>query len=229
MPIKRKYTGMKYGKSKAYRRKRFLSRLYKRRVAMRKQIVSINRTPISYTREIPFNNIIITTGTNWVAFARSFSVSLLPNFSDFSGLFDQYRIRCIVAKFRLVQPPEASNTPATSQFYPDIYVIVDHDDDTVPTSVDTVLQYGKCKRGVLKPNFWFKYRFYPTAALQLYRTATTTAYAPAKNGMFLDLNQSDTPYYGIKGIVSNEAAGLTTAPIGIEFHAVLVVQFKNSR
>lgn len=101
--------------------------------------VSINRRPIAYSREIPFNNILIPTGGNKVFFAQTFAANLLPNLTDFTGLFDQYRIRAVTCKFRLIQPPEATNTPATSQFYPDIYLAVDHDDAAVPTAVDDVL------------------------------------------------------------------------------------------
>lgn len=226
MPFKRKRSSRTPRFSSMRRLRRYRP---KRRVMARKAIASINRAPISYTREIPLNNLTIGTGSNWMAFASAFTVSQLPNLTEFNSLFDCYRIRCIIAKWRLVQPPEAQNTPATSQFYPDIYVTVDHDDATVPTSVDYVLQYGKCKRGLLRPNRWFRYKFYPTAALQLYRTATTTAYAPAKNSMWLDLTQTDTPYYGLKGIISNEASGLTTANLNIEYHITMVVQFKSSR
>lgn len=192
-------------------------------------IPSINRSPISYTREIPLNNLTIPIGDNKCFFASSFGVSAIPQIAEFTALFDQYRIRGVIAKFRLVQPPEATNTAATSQFYPDIYVTVDHDDAATPTTVDQILQYGKCKRGILRPNRYFTYRFFPTAALQLYRSATTTAYAPAKNSMWMDLAQTDMPYYGLKGCVSNEAAGVATAAIAIEYHIVMRVQFKNSR
>lgn len=229
MAIKRKYTGAKYGKSKRFRRMRFLRKLWSRPVPPRKAIVNINRNPISYTREIPLNNLNIPIGSNWIGFSNYFTIANLPNLTEFTGLFDQYRIRTVIMKFRLVNPPEGAAVTAPSQFYPDIYVTVDHDDNVTPTSVDSVLQYGKCKRGVLRPNQWFTYKCHPTPALQLYRTATTTAYAPAKSTMWLDLAQTDCPFYGIKGIISNEASGVVNATLAIECHIVMYVQFKNSR
>lgn len=225
MPVKRKRSLWWYLRRGKKRRTVFRKRS---RVPMRK-IVSINKGAISYTCEIPLNNYLIPLGDNKVFFAQSYAISAIPNYAEFTALFDQYRIRRVIVKFRLIQPPEASNTPATSQFYPDIGVTVDHDDATTPTSVDQILQYGKCKRGILRPNRWFTYRFYPTAALQLYRSVTTTAYAPARNSMWMDLAQVDMPYYALKGFVSNEAAGVTTAPIGIEVRLVMTAQFKNSR
>lgn len=225
MPFYRKKRGFKK-RGGMRRRPKMLGR---RRFAPKKRIASINRSPISYTREVPLANLQISTGQNKVFFAYQFQLDQLPNISDFQGLFDQFRIRCIIIKFRLVQPPEAGNTPATSQFYPDIYVTVDHDDSTVPTLVEDVLQYGKCKRGILKPNYWFKYRLFPTTAQQLYRTGTTTAYAPLRNKQWIDLAYPNTPYYALKGVVSNEAAGVTTAPLAIEVHQIMTVQFKGSR
>lgn len=200
-----------------------------RRARPAKGPVSINKHAISYTREVPLNNLVITTGNNKVFFGYSFGLDQLPNYQEFSALFDQFRIRRVMMKFRLVQPPEASNTPATSQFFPDIYTTVDHDDASVPGDIDTVLSYGKCKRGILKPNYWFRYACYPTCAMQLYRTGTTTAYAPMKNGAWIDLGYPNTPYYAVKGAISNEAAGVTSAPLNIEVHLVMTVQFKNTR
>lgn len=198
-------------------------------VGAKKMFANINRVPISYSREIPYNNLVLTTGNNKIFFGYAMSLDGMPNYSEFTSLFDVYRIKGVTFKFRLIQPPEAQNTPATSQFYPDIGVTVDHDDANAPTLVEDVLQYGKCKRGILRPNRWFKYRCHPTPAIQLYRTSTTTAYAPAKNSMWLDLAYVNTPYYGIKGFISNEAAGLTTAPLAVEVRVIYYVQFKNSR
>lgn len=224
---KRKWTSR--GKPRSYTKRPRYSRRRPRKVGFKRYIPSINKTPISYTREIPNNNLQITTGSNWMSWATTFSAGTLPNITEFSNLFDVYRIRRVTIKLRLVQPPEATNTPATSQFYPDVYVTVDHDDATIPPSVDSVLQYGKCKRGVLRPNRWFTYSFYPTTSIQLYRGPTTTGYAPMKNGAWLDLAYTDVPYYGLKGVISNEAAGVTTAALAVEYHTVYTIQFKNNR
>lgn len=222
---KRKFSSRRRSVGRKRRRTRFKGK----RVPPKRAILAINKHPLSYIREIPANNLTIPLGDNKLYFANSFAIGALPNIAEFTPLFDQYRIRYIIAKFRLVAPPEANAVTAQSQFYPDIYVTVDHDDAVTPTAVDQVLQYGKCKRGILRPNRWFKYKFYPTAALQLYRSATTTAYAPAKNSMWMDLANTDMPYYGLKGVISNEASGVTVAPIAIEYHLVYCAQFRNCR
>lgn len=217
-------------KKRRVRRRRFARRMPRiSRTTPKRMLSNINKHPISYIREVPFNNIQIPIGGNKVFFAYYFALTNLPNYTEFTNLFDQYRIKCAIIKFRLINPPEATNTPASSQFYPDIYVTVDHDDATLPTAVDDILQYGKCKRGILRPNTWFKYKCYPTPAIQLYRSGTQTAYAPARNSMWLDLAYTDTPYYAIKGVVSNEAAGIVTSALTVEVHVTYIVHFKNSR
>lgn len=229
MPVKRKFTP-KYGKSKAFRRKRFFSRMWRTRVTPRKMIANINRTPIRYSREFSFPNLVLSAGTQRVFNSYYFTISQLPNYAEFTPLFDQYRIRTVILKVRLVSPPEANNTPILQQYYPDIACTVDHDDNNTVTDMETLWQYGKCKRGILKPNLWFTYKCHPTAALQLYRTATTTAYAPAKSTMWMDLAQTDMPYYGIKvGVDATSIGSAQSFNMQIEVHCVMVCEFKNAR
>lgn len=205
-------------------------RISRRRVGIRKMIPNINRTPIRYTREIIFPNLLIIPTTVNVFNSYYFTISQLNNYTEFTPLFDQYRIRTVIMKFRLIAPPEANNTPVNQQYYPDIACTVDHDDNNTVTSMETLWQYGKCKRGILRPNSWFTYRCHPTAAIQLYRTTTTTAYAPAKSTMWMDLAQTDMPYYGVKvGIDASSIGSNQTFNLQIEVHAIMVADFKSSR
>lgn len=193
-------------------------------------IANINNTPIRYSREFSFPNLVILATNTAVYNSYYFTISQLPNYAEFTPLFDQYRIRTIVMKFRLIAPPEANNTTLTQQYYPDIAVTVDHDDNATVTAIETIWQYGKCKRGILRPNEWFVYKCHPTAALQLYRTAATTAYAPAKNTMWMDLAQNDMPYYGVKtAIDASSIGGGQTANLSIEVHCVMTCEFKSVR
>ena len=127
----------------------------------------------------------------------------------------------------MVAPPEASTTDLRQQYYPDIGVTVDHDDNNLPTSLDYIQQYGKCKTGVLRPNQWFKYKCHPTTNIQLYRSATT-GYAIGKNTLWLDVNQLDIPYYGVKSYIDAGAMGNQTVTYNFEGKAYVVWEFKNS-
>ena len=74
----------------------------------------------------------------------SFRLSDLANYTSFTDLFDQYRINKVTMKVRLISPPEDAATVNTT-FYPDFYVTLDHDDLTVPSGAEYMLQYAKMK------------------------------------------------------------------------------------
>lgn len=194
------------------------------------RIANICRTPIRYSREVVLANIEHFSTISNVFVAQTFTLANhLTNYTEFTAMFDQYRLRSVVYKVRMMRPPEAASTGANSQYYPDIYVTVDHDDSTVPTSVNEIQQYGKCKSGILKPNYWFKYKCYPTAAMQLYRTATSTAYAPLKNNTWIDCSYTDVPFYGIKVGIDCTSFGAPTSNQYYEVRCYMTWEFKNSR
>ena len=84
-------------------------------------------------------NVNIPLGSNAVYNAWFFTIGAhLPGYNRFTSLFDQYRLKTVVLKVRMLQPPEASSTTGTQQYYPDIYMTVDHDDSNVPTATDDV-------------------------------------------------------------------------------------------
>lgn len=213
--------------------RRSARRRYKNRGQGRSQLskyVRFGRIPTRYGCETAIANINIPIGSSAVYNAWYFTLGAhLPGYTRFTGLFDQYRLYSVTFKMRMLQPPEATGTTGNQQFYPDVYCTVDHDDNNVPTDTDYVRKYGKCKSGILVPNKWFTYKCHPTAAIQLYRTATTTSYAPAPMGIFLDLNQTDTPYYGIKTAVDASALTAQTSAWFFEVRAYLEWDFKNTR
>lgn len=228
MPIyKRKRS---YGRRARRVKPRVGRRMFRSRRIVPRKAVNINRTPVRYSKETSVGNITIPSGTNSTTIAYFFTLAAwLSNYTEFTPLFDQYRLRRVIMKFRLVPPSEANNTPTTLQFYPDIAVTVDHDDANTPTTIDEIKQYGKCKTGVLQPNTWFTYRCYPTASMQLYRTATTTGYAPLKNNQWLDLGYTDIPYYGIKVGVDYSSLGTLAANAAVEVRVHMTWEFKSAR
>ena len=70
--------------------------------------------------------------------------------SEFTNLFDQYRLNKVVHKVWLSIDPSAQ--AAATSFYPRMFWVIDHDDAAVPSTVDELRQYGNCKTAVLKPD-----------------------------------------------------------------------------
>ena len=98
----------------------------------------------------------------------------LTDLQKYIDLFQFYRINTITVRVRLRSNPNAvttlnSGTMMNFNFYPDIYICVDHNDSQTPTAPENFLQQGdKVKVGLLKPDSWVYYRFHPTPQTLLY-------------------------------------------------------------
>lgn len=223
-----------YRKKRTYRRRpitrrrRFIRRIRRPRIP---RSLNINKSVCRYAREIPIStNLTIPSGSTFATYGYYFDLTgWLPNSTEFTVLFDQYRLRSVIFKMRLVSPPEANNTPVTLQYYPDVVISVDHDDATAPTTVDELRQFGKSKCGILKPNSWFKYKCYPTTSIQMYTTPTTSGYAPARNKQWIDLAYPNVRYYGLKIALDCTSLGTLANTLVVEARAYMVWEFKNSR
>lgn len=138
--------------------------------------------------------------------ALSFNLSQLPNYTEFTALFDQYRIN----KIKVTMYPHADNsqTPvnATNDFIPLIAFCTDTDDSTAPASVDELNQrsnvrYTKFNKPI---SIWIK----PHVDTEIYRSAVTTGYGNIANA-WIDSASSDIPHYGLKwAIMGDSETGL---------------------
>ena len=219
-PYKRRRTASRKpkatGRRKAYRRMRMA----------RRTTPSLNRSVVSYGREISGNNLTILSGTNSVFATYTFTLAQsLPNYAELTNVFDQYRIVYVIAKFRLIAPPEATNTPLLQQFFPDIACAVDHDDSAAATSMNALYEYGKCKTGILKPGVWFTYKCRPTALSSIYR-GVTSAYSVTPGKTWIDAAYTDVPHYGLKVGVDASSVSLQTTAWGIQTKFYTKVEFK---
>jgi len=194
---------------------------------------------MSISRPAATAAITITGGAaNSAAGAISFTLADLSNYTEYTALFDQYRIRRVQVSFRMCQDPESYtqlNTTSAgnaNNFYPDIYTTVDHDDTTAPAYAD-IMQYDKLKTGLLSPRRWFTYTCHPTPNLQVYRGVATTGYAMASSKLWLDCAQADIPHYGVKYYI--DCATITGGGnnllqnMKIEYRVKMWCQFKNQR
>ena len=93
--------------------------------------------------------------------AYNFSLSDLPNSTEFTSLYDMYKINCVVLRFIPQQTQSVSigsinNPNASARFFS----AIDYNDGAAPTSLDDLRQYQSCrmtpilrthKRVVFKP------------------------------------------------------------------------------
>lgn len=225
--------GKKYSKRRAYPRKR---RAYKKR-PMGKISRSVGSRPHLFTRlgnrTLIYNNGTTTlsyvnndsgfalgtqfndtiTGTYGVGFSHIFRLSQMPGYTDFTSLFDKYKICKIVytIMFQCNQAPING-----SSVLPILHLVSDDDDNTIPSGLGELQQRSGCKRRVLGNTVVFKYTFRPKVASAVYNTPVSTAYAI--KGGYINSDYSDVPHYGIKGLINNlmmttnNSIGITIEP-----------------
>lgn len=165
-----------------------------------------------------------------IAVAHSFSLSQLPNYSEFTALFDQYKITGAKLTYTPattvgVSDPTVANAAVNG--YSRIHSVIDYDDTNTPTSEDQLLEYGSHKSS---PPFKVHTRYLKPKMLQeIYRSAISTAYAPRSN-TFIDMSAPDVPHYGVKVWCSapNTALGIQGS-ITYKVYLTLYFVCKNTR
>lgn len=159
----------------------------------------------------------------------NFQFNDLLGSGEFASLFDRYRLEKVVMTFQLVNNPNAGyypnvigtvNTNAvtsyvnSTNFYPKMWYIADHDDDTAEAIVTMKERVGvKCR--ILQPNKTIKIVVKPAVAAMVYQTAIATGYGPKWN-QWIDMTHSTVPHYGLKVAFDTNALDPTdTAPFRV--------------
>lgn len=174
--------------------------VYQRRGSYRPRGFSLNTHHFS---RFSAANTLDMTGTEQ-PLSFEFKLSDLYTYSEFTSLFDKYRLDKAVVYIQMISNPDAAmntnvtNTYNSNNWYPKMWYINDHD-DSATTSVAAIKERVGVKCCVMRPNKVKKIVVKPACAVQLYRTATTTGYGP-KYGQFIDMANSDVPHYGLKTV-----------------------------
>jgi len=134
------------------------------------------------------NFATITNSTTVDTFgALTLSLTNLPNYAEFVGLFDEYRI--IQLTFRI-------SPLSTTQVSPPFYTAIDPDDGAVPSSTDDLRQFDTLR--IVPAGIFFERTFTPKFSIAAY-TGTFTGYANASPyNMWLDTASTTIQHYGIK-------------------------------
>lgn len=131
--------------------------------------------------------------------AYSFQLNQLPEYTEFTKLFDYYRIKCVVLKLIPVSIQTMVNGPTSdtnSSYCPMVYTSVDTNDATTPISETEILQRLDCKTF---PMTKFKtFKIYPKAQNPVYRDSVGNAYGEEKKTKWINSDYPDVDYYGFK-------------------------------
>ncbi len=178
----------------------------------RQQIITITRT---VKKAELFVGNVETTG------AYAFALSDLPGYTDFTSLFDQYRIAQITARF--IPGVSLFGASTTTTDVPDLHTAIDYDDASAPASVDTLRQMSTHQ---VTPNQQYVERvFTPRFAVAAYSGAFTS-YAQSRPGQWIDSNSPSVEHYGIKqGLTAVSVASGSYLLYNLE--CTYVIQLRN--
>ena len=187
-----------------YRRKpkRKYKRYYKRRQMVQrpiKQNIHFFKRTHSEEHDIkPSNGILFVANT--MAITGAFQLSYLPNYSDFTNLFDEYRIVGISIKWIFT----ANNANYISQNtnnidavcgLPLLHYCIDTNSASPAATINAMREYNTYKvRRLDKP---CKVYIRPSVASAVYDSAATWGYTSTRKP-WIDTSTPTVDYYGIK-------------------------------
>lgn len=176
------------------RRKTFKRRGFRRSRRLFRRVYSFSRWAAT-----PTNLSLTATATGR---AETFSLDQLVSPSDFTTLYDRYRITTVVMYIQLISNPDSNSylnqTSISNQanWYPKLWYAADYDDSATPAKTD-LQQYQNVKCVILQPNKRLKLVVRPAILVEAYRSSVLTSYCP-KWRQWVDMVQTDTPHYGLK-------------------------------
>lgn len=164
------------------------------------------KTPNYHHFKRSFKKIDISIVGSAYGLGYAFRFNELPNSTEFSSLFEQYRLDSVKIKF--FYSIDAVTTNAGSNGF--LYYFLDMNDANNPSSVNEFyetnykqLPLTKCD-GTKQANIYFR----PRVSNEVYRSLTTTSYATPNKNPWLDLSYTDVPHFALKiGWDGNASSG----------------------
>lgn len=215
MPLKRTYR-RKPRRTFRKRRSRKMV-MYKR---PRQQIFSFKRSVDASNWSLDATSQVFYKGF-------AFSLSDVPNVTEFTSLFDQYRILAVKVtfypEFTQFQPPATTGWPAS-----EFYSVIDYDDAGLPTSLDELNQFSTVKRQYFSRPItrYFKPQIICKGVLT--STSTNDGYFLVGRKRWLDMATPQISYLGLKCAISFNSGVARPASI-VRVRYIYYFQCKNVR
>lgn len=144
---------------------------------------------------------------NGLFLARNYAYQfdMLQQSSEFTELFDNYKITMIELRIQMVNNPQSAanlnqwvqtnlSTFPLTNWYPKLWWVIDHDGGSTET-LGTMRERQGVRCRILQPNKEIVIRFRPKVNTLTYKTATTQGYAP--KSIKLDMADASVPHYGV--------------------------------
>lgn len=167
-----------------------------------------------------YNENYFSTGTAGPTLAGlNFRLDSLPNYSEFTALYDQYRINKIVVKIipKVTEVGMVLGSTGNSAGI-QIHSALDFDDSAAPTTVSQLCQYSTYK--MTRGHQIHTRVFTPKCEL----SANATANVAPKSYQWLDCDHADIAHYGMKLIIPTISSSTI---IYYDYSVTAYMSFKN--
>lgn len=217
----------------AFRRRQKKSRTFRRKfkrfnVNIKKMSPRIH----SFKRTTEVATYTITDNSTVNNYALNFRLNLLPNYTEFTSLFDAFRI-CGVKIWFLYTSNSSDTTGAITgarawDFW--IHSIIDHDDSTALSTVADYQQAESYKINKItdrKIGRWIR----PKVANAAYAGGAFSGYSEPKRNQWIDAASPAVEHYGFKfGIDCTNLGGVGNYTVGkLQCFATYYIQCKGTR
>lgn len=147
-------------RKRTYRRRTSKKRSYRRRFRRGSRYSKRGMKVYMYTRYTGIFNAITIENINPTLYGFNFSLNDLPNYTEFTALYDQYKINAV--RFTMLPQQTQSisigsvNNPIANAR---VFSAIDYNDGSAPASVDELREYKTCKStSILRPHKRYIYK-----------------------------------------------------------------------
>lgn len=179
-----------------------------------------------YTSDLIMSSNNITYGSASI----SFLLSQVANYTEFTVLFDAYRILKAEVEFvpqssQLINS-NAQNTNAIVGEIPHIYTVIDYDDDNVPT-FNSIRQQGNSSHFPVTQRAK-RVVNYPRVANSVFDTPLS-GYAVGQKGQWINCSYTGIKHYGLKALLEPTNAPTNDIVYNTKMVVRVWIQFRNMR
>jgi hypothetical protein len=134
---------------------------------------------------------ITKTGSDSGA-AYTFRLTDVPQYTNFTALFDMYRIDAVEVEFLISQM-------GANMLYPTLYWTPDYDDATAPANANTILEFQTAEvYQFTEAKTAFRRLVQPRVANTVYNGIVASGYSTLPVNTFINSDTPGVAYYGMK-------------------------------
>jgi len=168
------------------------------------------KQPVQYFKRSFWNPAGIVATANQINYsALTFRLNQLPDFTDFTNLYDQYKICAvkveIIPQFDTNTQIGVGTVPTASHIMSQNFHIIDYDDAVVPTDINQLMQHQNLKRTPC--NRVIKRFLKPKFADRIFSNGIIDGFRPSKG--FIDVQSPGVEHYGLKIAFASNPLTLT--------------------